>query len=123
MTAPVWVEWSYKDSLLQYNEGVFEFDGLVVRLLDNPHWRENEKIEPVDILVLCRGFLGRVSDLVKVYPASCVVLDGSLYKRSRERIIREYSKLGVEVVDITQTGAMKVVATAEGFDMIPLRNK
>ena len=123
LTAPVWVEWSYKDSLLQYNEGVFEFDGLVVRLLDNPHWRENEKIEPVDILVLCRGFLGRVSDLVKVYPASCVVLDGSLYKRSRERIIREYSKLGVEVVDITQTGAMKVVATAEGFDMIPLRNK
>ena len=123
LASPVWVEWSYNDSLLRYDEGVFEFNGLTVRLLDNPCWCENEKIEPVDIIVLCRGFLGRISDLVEVYPASCVVLDGSLYGRSRERIIREYAKLGVEVVDITQTGAMKVVATADGFDMIPMRHK
>ena len=123
LASPVWVEWSYNDSLLRYDEGVFEFNGLTVRLLDNPCWCENEKTEPVDILVLCRGFLGRISDLVEVYPASCVVLDGSLYRRSRERIIREYAKLGIEVVDITQTGAMKVVATADGFDMIPMRRK
>ena len=123
LASPVWVEWSYNDSLLRYDEGVFEFNGLTVRLLDNPCWCENEKTEPVDILVLCRGFLGRISDLVEVYPASCVVLDGSLYRRSRERIIREYAKLGIEVVDITQTGAMKVVAMADGFDMIPMRRK
>ena len=123
LASPVWVEWSYNDSLLRYDEGIFEFNGLTVRLLDNPCWCENEKTEPVDILVLCRGFLGRISDLVEVYPASCVVLDGSLYRRSCERIIREYAKLGIEVVDITQTGAMKVVATADGFDMIPMRHK
>ena len=123
LSLPQWVDWNFNDSLVQFNAGAFAFEGLTVRLLDNAHWRDNEYVEPVDVLVLCRGFLGRISELVETYPASCVVLDGSLYKRSRERIIREYAKLGVEVVDITQTGAMKVVATAEGFDMIPLRSK
>ena len=123
LSLPQWVDWNFNDSLVQSNAGAFAFEGLTVRLLDNAHWRDNEYVEPVDVLVLCRGFLGRISELVETYPASCVVLDGSLYKRSRERIIREYAKLGVEVVDITQTGAMKVVATAEGFDMIPLRSK
>ena len=56
-----------------------------------------------------------------MYPAACVVLDASLYKHSRVRIKREYAKLGVEVVDITETGAMKVVASSDGFELIEMR--
>ena len=92
-------------------------------MLDNPHWAENVNAEPVDVLVLCRGFLGRINKLVKIYPASCVVVDASLYKHSRERIIREYSQLGIEVVDIADTGAMKVVVQDGNFDLIPMRDK
>ena len=73
--------------------------------------------------MLCRGFLGRIDKLVKVYPAKCVVVDGSLYKRSRERIKREYLQLGIDVVDVSQTGAMKVVANEDGFELIPMRGK
>jgi competence protein ComEC len=120
---PVWVDWGYADSIVQYNDGLFSFGGLSVRLLDNAHWRENVYAEPVDILVLCRGFLGSVKEVVEVYPASCVVLDGSLYKRSRERILRECSRLGVEAVDIASEGAMKVVVTPDGFDLIPMKGK
>lgn len=123
LTTPRWVDWEYNDSLVQYNEGGVSFEGVKVRLLDHPHWIENECAEPVDILVLCRGFLGRIDKLVKVYPAKCVVVDGSLYKRSRERIKREYSHLGIDVTDISQTGAMKVVPDACGFDLIPMRDK
>ena len=120
---PDWVYWEYNDSLVSCNEGAFSFDGVSVKLLDNAHWRDNERVEPVDILVLCRGFLGRISELVEVYPAACVVLDGSLYKHSRERIKREYARLGVEVVDISESGAMKVVPDTESFDLIPMRGK
>lgn len=123
LSAPQWVDWEYCDSLLHYNEGVFSFDGVTVRLLDNAYWRENESPAPVDVLILCRGFLGRINRLVKVYPAKCVVVDGSLYKRSRERIKREYSELGIDVVDISQTGAIKVAITDGKLELIPMRNK
>lgn len=123
LPAPQWVCWQYSDSAVQCSEGYFVFDGITVKLLDNSLWRDSGDSTPVDMLVLCRGFLGRISDLVEAYPASCVVVDGSLYKRSRERIKREYAKLGIDVVDISQTGAMKMVATADGFDLIPMRDK
>lgn len=123
LQAPQWVFWEYDDSLVQCNEGRFVFNGVVVRMLDNAYWRENEYTEPVDILVLCRGFLGRINELVDVYPAACVVVDGSLYKHSRERIKREYARLGIDVVDITQTGAVKVVAGDDGFDLLPADGK
>ena len=123
LAVPQWVDGECNDSLLQCNDGLFVFDGVRVKLLDNAHWSENECAEPVDILVLCRGFLGRINKLVKVYPAECVVVDGSLYKRSRERIKREYSQLGIEVVDISQIGAVKVVSKANGFELIPMRGK
>ena len=123
LQAPQWVFWEYDDSLVQCNEGCFVFNGVVVRMLDNAYWRENEYTEPVDILVLCRGFLGRIDELVEVYPAACVVVDGSLYKHSRERIKREYARLGIDVVDITQTGAVKVVAGADGFDLMLVNSK
>lgn len=123
LSKPKWVCYEYNDSLLQYDSGLFDFDGVKVRLLDNAHWQDNEKVEPVDILVLCRGFLGRISKLVEVYPAACVVVDGSLYKHSRERIKREYTRLGIDVVDISESGAMKVVADVENFDLIPMRDK
>lgn len=120
---PQWVSYGYNDSVVQYNDGLFVFDDIKVKMLDNPHWAENVNAEPVDILVLCRGFLGRINKLVKIYPASCVVVDASLYKHSRERIIREYSQLGIEVVDIADTGAMKVVVQDGNFDLIPMRDK
>lgn len=122
LSTPQWVDWEYNDSLVQYYDGSFVFEGLSVKLLDNSHWRDNGKSVPVDLLVLCRGFLGRISELVEYYPASCVVVDGSLYKHSRERIKREYAELGVDVIDISQTGAVKILATDEGFDLISMCN-
>ncbi len=123
LSSPQWVEWEYSDSLLQYKEGFFTFDGVTIKLLDNSFWRENDYVQPVDVLVLCRGFLGSIAELVQVYPAACVVADASLYKNSRERIMREYMQLGIEVVDVSQTGAMKLVAHGDAFDLIPMKEQ
>ena len=123
LSAPQWVSYGYGDSIVQYNDGLFVFDGIKVKMLDSPHWQEKEDTEPVDILVLCRGFLGRINKLVNVYPASCVVVDASLYKHSRERIKREYSQLGIDVVDIARVGAVKVVVANGNIDLIPMKGK
>ena len=123
MPEPRWVNGDYECEAFAFSNGVLEYDGLKIRLLADELWRENIFTEPVDVLLLCRGFLGPVEELVEVYPASCMLLDASLYKRSRDRILRECAVLGVEAVDISRNGALKIVPRGDNFEIIPLRGK
>ncbi len=123
MPEPRWVDGDYECEAFAFSNGVLEYDGLKIRLLADELWRDNVFAEPVDVLVLCRGFLGPVEELLEVYPASCMLLDASLYKRSRDRILRECAVLGVEAVDISRNGALKIVSHDDNFEIIPLRGK
>ena len=123
MPEPRWVDGNYECETFAFSNGVLEYDGLKIRLLADELWRDNIFAEPVDVLVLCRGFLGPVEELLEVYPASCMLLDASLYKRSRDRILRECAVLGVEAVDISRNGALKIVPHDDNFEIIPLRGK
>lgn len=120
---PVWVDGDYECDAFVSKNGAVMYGGMKIKLLADDLWRENIFSEPVDVLILGRGFLGPVKELVEVYPSACILLDASLYKRSRERILRECSLLGIEVVDISRTGAVKVVPRGENFEIIPLRGK
>ena len=120
---PVWVNEAYTDSLVQLRDGLLSFDGLKVRLVDSEHWRDNIYVEPADIVILCRGFLGPMSELVEAYPSACLVLDASLYANSRGRILRECAVLGLQPVDISSVGAMKVVSDEYSFSLVPMRGK
>ena len=120
---PVWVDGDYECDAFVCKNGAVMYGGMKIKLLADDLWRENIFAEPVDVLILGRGFLGPIEELVEVYPSACILLDASLYKRSRERILRECSLLGVEVVDISRTGAVKVVPRGENFEIIPLRGK
>lgn len=117
LDSPVWVGSQYGDSIISMCDGLLSFGGLELKLLDHGNWQDNTSSEPVDILLLCRGFLGKVKDVAYVYPAACVVLDGSLYRRSRDRIMRECRELGIEAVDISEIGAVKVVPDGDSFTL------
>ena len=123
LTDPKWVDGTYSDSILTMRDGLLSFNGIKVRLVDNENWRDNVYVQPSDIVVLCRGFLGPVKELVEAYPSSCLVLDASLYKRSRQRILRECAALNIEPVDISQTGAMMILPGDENFSMVSMRGK
>lgn len=123
LPAPQWANWRYADSSLTVDEGLVEFAGLKVRLVDNEQWRDNIYVQPADVVVLCRGFLGKIEELVEAYPAGCLVLDASLYKRSRERIMRECAVLGIEFVDISSQGAMMLLPSGENFRLVPMSGK
>jgi hypothetical protein len=123
LSGSLWVDDDYECETFAFSNGVLEYDGLKIRLLADELWRDNIFAEPVDVLVLCRGFLGPVEELLEVYPASCMLLDASLYKRSRDRILRECAVLGVEAVDISRNGALKIVPHDDNFEIIPLRGK
>lgn len=123
LSSPVWVDGDYGCSAFVYKNGVIRYGGLKIRLLADELWRRNIFSEPVDVLLLCRGFLGPVKELAEVYPSACVLLDASLYKRSRERILRECAALGIEAIEMSRTGAVKILPHGDSFEIIPMRGK
>lgn len=123
LQSPDWACWNYSSPLASVEEGLLSFGGLKIRLVDNSYWNENIYACPADIVVLCRGFLGSVEELLEVYPTECLVLDASLFKHSRERIMREAAALGIEPVDISRTGAVLVLPFDDSFTLEPLRGK
>lgn len=123
LAEPGWAYWNHEGDAFSLKEGLLQFNGLKVRMLDSDLWRENLYTEPTDIVILCRGFKGSIAELAEVYPAGCVILDASLYRKSRERILRECAALGIEPVDISVQGAMKIVAAGDSFKLVPMRGK
>ena len=123
LAVPFWVSGSYCDSLISVKNGLLSFADLNVMMLDHGNWEDNEYAEPVDVLLLCRGFLGKIDRVLECYPASCLVLDASLYSRSRERILRECRKAGIEPVDVSESGAVKLLASGDSFAVYPMRDK
>jgi hypothetical protein len=100
-----------------------EYKGLKIKMLADGLWPENRYTTPVDVLLLCRGFLGSIEELYDEYPCSCLLLDASLYSHSRTRILRECAQLGVEAVDISETGAINVVPKGDSFEIVPMKGK
>lgn len=120
---PVWAEEGFSDTLFSRKSGLLSFGGLRVQMLVDNCWLEDSVQRPVDALLLCRGFLGRVDELLVHYPANCVLLDGSLYEGSRRRLLRECRAAGVGCVDIAAVGAVKLVAADEAFSVTYMRGK
>ena len=118
-----WLESPYTDSCVSYSNGLLSFAGVRMQLLADDCWLSDSLQHPVDVLWLCRGFLGPVERLLEVYPASCIVLDGSLYAGSRRRLLRECGAAGVGCIDISQLGAVKLKAADGSFSVETMRGK
>ncbi len=123
LRAPRWLDDGYSDSTVAYRGGLLSFGGLRVQLLADDCWLADSVQRPVDALLLCRGFLGGVEQLLVHYPTNCVLLDGSLYEGSRRRLLRECGKAGVACVDIAKSGAVKLVGADDTFSVVYVKGK
>lgn len=123
LSAPVWVHDNFANKVLSLQDGLAQFYGRRMVILSDDCWKDNDTILPVDCIFLCRGFLGSIKELFVVYPASCVVLDATLYAQSRNRIIRECRELGVRYIDLSKTGAVRWLCDKPGFIVEYMRGK
>lgn len=118
-----WLAAPYEDSCLNYRAGLLSFADMRMQMLVDDCWLGDSLQHPVDVLWLCRGFLGPVERLLEVYPASCVILDGSLYAGSRRRLLRECRAAGVGCIDISQLGAVRIKAVDGAFSVETMRGR
>ena len=116
-----WVEQG--DTAVSYNGGLLSFAGVRLQLLADDCWLSDSVSRPVDAVLLCRGYLGSVKELLVHYPTNCVILDGSLYESSRRRILREAAFEGVATVDIEAVGAVRIKGGEDAFAVETMRGK
>lgn len=123
MAHPKWLSDGYSDSLVSCKDGVVRFADRTLKIIADDCWLGQTDIIPVDCIYLCRGFLGTMNELLLRYPTRCIVMDATLYSRSRTRIARECAEMGVRCIDLSSEGAMKFHCTQVGINMECMRGK
>lgn len=108
IVAPQWINNGFCCADINLSDGLLEFDDLRLQILADDCWLADSLQRSVDAVVLCRGFLGSVKELLQHYGTECVILDGSLYEVSRKRLLRECREEGVGCIDISRIGAVKI---------------
>lgn len=78
----------------------------VVRVRDN-RWcgLRADRLFPVDYLLLCQGFTGRVAAMQELFAVRRVVLDSSLSPLRQEQLREECRRAGMEVISLPEQGS------------------
>lgn len=123
MEHPEWLSDGFSNANISCLDGMVCFSGRRVKMLFDDCWREEETVQPVDCIYLCRGFLGPVRELLSVYPTRCVIMDATLYAGSRRRIARECAEAGIRCIDIETDGAMMLSCSESSVNLLPMRDR
>lgn len=89
-----------------YRNHILSFLGQRVCLVNNNDWRNKQAMQPlfIDHLYLCRGYEGRLTELMKVFSFSNVILDASLTDYRRQACERECKELGIRFISLSEKG-------------------
>lgn len=123
MAVPMLLPDSYSDNHVELSGGMLYFAGRRIKMLADDCWKSDKTIQPVDCVFLCRGFLGSIKSLLEVYPTRYIVMDATLYKNSRRRILRECKEAGVRCIDLSSMGAVKLSCRKTGVHFTLMRGK
>jgi competence protein ComEC len=110
----------YADENIAISNGLLTYAHRRVKMLSDQDWESESSIQPVDCIVLCRGFSGSIKELVLRYPTRYIVLDATLYSSSVKRIQRECKNIGLRCVNIAKSGAHKFLVNKTGVRIVPV---
>lgn len=84
------------------------YDCRVCIVADN-RWRGKTALGPLPVryLYLCRGYGGRLQELIPLFAPSCVVMDASLSDRRRRLFEKECEQLGIRFISLPDKGSVR----------------
>lgn len=111
---------NYSDGNVTLDAGLVAFAGCRVKVVADEEWKEDTLIQPVDCVLLCRGFSGSIKELIARYPSKFILMDATLYAGSLKRIRRECRQQGVRCINLRETGARKMLVDCKGVRLVPV---
>ena len=100
----------YEERNIWTHNGISGFFGRTVCMVKDDKWKNKMSDAPllIDYLYLCKGYKGRVKELLPVFRIRTVVLDASLSEFRLELLKKECRKLGLDYVSLADNGAWEV---------------
>lgn len=111
---------NYSDGNVALERGLVTFAGRRVKVISDEEWNGATLMQPVDCILLCRGFSGSIKELLVRYPSKFIIMDATLYAGSIMRIQRECRQLGVRCINLRETGARKLLVNGGGVRLVPV---
>lgn len=111
---------NYSDGNVVLEGGLVTFAGRRIKVIADEEWKEDTLIQPVDCILLCRGFSGSIKDLIARYPSKFILMDATLYAGSLKRIRRECRQQGVRCINLREAGARKLLVNGRGVRFLPV---
>jgi len=100
------LSWNPSLPHLQQNENWFSFDNMrLVHYKGEPLPSDIKKTVPIDVLLIGKGAKAKLADLIKIYSAKWVVMDGSNPGWRVQRWQKEAKQLNIKVFSTAQQGA------------------
>lgn len=111
---------NYSDGNVVLEGGLVTFAGRRIKVIADEEWKEDTLIQPVDCILLCRGFSGSIKELIARYPSKFILMDATLYAGSLKRIRRECRQQGVRCINLREAGARKLLVNGRGVRFLPV---
>lgn len=99
----------YAEAPFICRNSILSFSGQRVGFINNNNWQNKQAPQPlfIDHLYLCKGFEGRLAELMKVFSFRDVILDASLTEYRRQAYERECKELGIPFISLSQQGSAR----------------
>lgn len=100
----------YEERNIWTHNGISGFCGHTVCMVKDDKWKNKISDVPlsIDYLYLCKGYKGRVKELLPVFRIKTVILDASLSEFRLELLKKECRRLGLDYVSLADNGALEV---------------
>lgn len=110
MQSPYLLPEIYKDEHVTQHWGIVSFQGKQLCLLNDASWSHLRRSEllPLDYLYVCKGFKGRLPEVMKTFSPKLVVLDASLGTIRLRSLKKDCATLCISCIDLSENGALKV---------------
>lgn len=106
---PIDVVDNYHDVDFLRHDNVLAFNGKRVCIINSNRWRKQaaEIPFPLDYLYLCKGYEGKVEELMRLFSARHIIIDASLSVYRRNMLQEECRKLGLPCTSLAENGVYK----------------
>ncbi len=104
---PVMADYSSDDFCVQNH--LLTFSGCRVCLVNDDRWKNKTAPQPllIDYLYLCKGYDGRLEELIHLFTTRHVVLDSSLPGYKKQEYSAECSRLGIHFISLSDEGSAR----------------